>query len=78
MGLVRRYDFGDGAARFELSPEDSDAHHHHLVCSRCARIVELDDCFLNEFQDQLARRHGFSQISHRMEFFGICPNCQVP
>jgi Fur family ferric uptake transcriptional regulator len=78
MGLVRRYDFGDGAARFELSPEDSDAHHHHLVCSRCARIVELDDCFLNEFQDQLAHRHGFTQISHRMEFFGICPNCQAP
>jgi Fe2+ or Zn2+ uptake regulation protein len=26
----------------------------------------------------LARRHGFAQISHRMEFFGICPNCQAP
>jgi Fe2+ or Zn2+ uptake regulation protein len=26
----------------------------------------------------LARRLGFTQISHRMEFFGICPNCQVP
>jgi len=30
MGLVRRYDFGDGAARFELSPEEGDGHHHHL------------------------------------------------
>lgn len=78
MGLVRRYDFGDGAARFELSPEDGEGHHHHLVCTRCARIVELDDCFLNDFQDQLARRHGYAQISHRMEFFGLCPNCQAP
>lgn len=75
MGLVRRYDFGDGAARFELSPEEGDTHHHHLVCTRCSRIVELDDCFLEEFQEQLARRHGFTEISHRMEFFGVCPSC---
>jgi Fe2+ or Zn2+ uptake regulation protein len=26
----------------------------------------------------LARRHGYTQISHRMEFFGLCPGCQAP
>ena len=36
MGMVKRFDFGDGAARFELIGEDDDGHHHHLVCTRCS------------------------------------------
>ena len=44
MGMVKRFDFGDGTARFELLEEGDDGHHHHLVCTRCAEIVELDEC----------------------------------
>lgn len=77
LGLVRRYDFGDGAARFELTSEEESAHHHHLVCTRCAKIVEVDDCFPEEFQAAVASRHGFTGVSHRLEFFGICPKCQA-
>jgi len=77
LGLVHRHDFGDGAARFELSSDgDGDHHHHHLVCNQCSRVVELDDCILGDFEQLLAKRHGFSSISHRMEFFGICPGCR--
>ena len=36
MGMVKRFDFGDGAARFELLGEGNDGHHHHLICTRCA------------------------------------------
>src|SRR3974377_1590794 len=32
MGMVKRFDFGDGVARFELLAEGDDGHHHHLVC----------------------------------------------
>ena len=41
MGMVKRFDFSDGAARFELVDEDDDGHHHHLVCTRCAAVVEI-------------------------------------
>ncbi len=34
MGMVKRFDFGDGAARFELVGENDDGHHHHLVCTQ--------------------------------------------
>src|SRR5258705_6363560 len=40
MGIVKRFDFWDGTARFELLGEGDDGHHHHLVCVRCAEIVE--------------------------------------
>jgi Fur family transcriptional regulator, ferric uptake regulator len=76
MGLVKRFDFGDGSARFELVTDESNHHHHHLVCNRCAIIVEVEDCFPPEYEQELARRHGFSSVTHRLEFFGLCPRCQ--
>jgi Fur family transcriptional regulator, ferric uptake regulator len=77
LGLVKRFDFGDGAARFELVPDDQHSHHHHLVCTGCSMIVEVDDCFPSELEQRLAARHGFSGMSHRLEFFGICPKCRA-
>lgn len=75
MGLVRRYDFGDGTARFELVSEGEEGHHHHLICQQCALIVEVEECFPEELEQALARRHGFTGITHRLEFFGLCPRC---
>jgi len=76
MKLVRRYDLGDGIARFELLAEGDDGHHHHLVCTRCAMVVELDECFPHEVERKIAAENNFASVSHRLEFFGICPQCQ--
>ena len=76
MGMVKRFDFGDGAARFELVGEGDDGHHHHLICTRCAGVVEIDECFLREIESNIAARNGFKAVTHKLEFFGICPACQ--
>jgi len=76
MGMVKRFDFGDGIARFELLREGDDGHHHHLVCTRCAEIVELDECSMREHEERIAARNGFKSVTHKLEFFGICPHCQ--
>lgn len=76
LGLVKRFDFGDGAARFELIHLDEDGHHHHLVCTTCSKVVEIDECFPAELEERIAAGNGFASISHRLEFFGICPACQ--
>jgi len=76
MGMVTRYDFGDGVARFELHAPGEDGHHHHLVCTQCSKIVELDECFQNEFEESIASKHGFKGVTHKLEFFGTCPDCQ--
>ena len=31
-------------------------HHHHLVCDRCHRVVELADCELDPWLERLAAR----------------------
>jgi len=76
MGMVKRFDLGDGVARFELLKEGDDGHHHHLVCTRCAEVVELEECFTGELEEKIAVRNGFKAITHKLEFFGICPECQ--
>ena len=76
MGMVKRFDFGDGLARFELLPEGDDGHHHHLVCVRCAGVIEIPECAVGELDDRIAVSSGFKAVTHKLEFFGICPECQ--
>src|SRR5271163_4126391 len=75
MGMVKRFHFHDGAARFELVAEGDDGHHHHLVCTKCSRAVELQECFPAEIEQKIAKQNGFKAVTHKLEFFGICPDC---
>jgi Fur family ferric uptake transcriptional regulator len=76
MGMVKRFDFGDGTARFELVGENDDGHHHHLVCTKCSEVVEVEECFPEKIQEQIAAKNHFKGVTHKLEFFGICPDCQ--
>ena len=53
------------------------AHHHHIVCSRCGRTTEVEDCGVAEAVTQIARRSGYRIDSHRLELFGLCRHCQA-
>jgi len=76
LKLVQRFDFGDGVARFEMLASDDHGHHHHLICTECSRIVEIEECFPPDLQSKIARDNGFQRVTHKLEFFGICPDCQ--
>lgn len=76
MGMVKRFEFGEGGARFELLGEGDDGHHHHLVCTRCSDIVEIEECFPEALERSIASRNGFKFVTHKLEFFGVCPRCQ--
>jgi Fe2+ or Zn2+ uptake regulation protein len=51
------------------------AHHHHLVCETCARVVDFGDCDLSELAGRLSRETGFEIRGHSLEFHGRCPAC---
>lgn len=73
-GLVHARNFGDGQTRYEAA---AGRHHHdHLICTRCGLIVEFENDRIEALQDAVARKHGFSVISHKMELYGLCRNCQ--
>lgn len=77
MGMVKRFDLGDRIGRFELLDEGDDGHHHHLVCLRCSGVIEIEGCLVPErLEAEIAVRSGFMGVTHKLEFFGVCPTCQ--
>ena len=73
LGIVSRVDLGDGVVRYELASADG-THHHHFICKLCQKIEPLDFCEIQLQEDRLAQA-GYKQLTHRLEFFGICPDC---
>ena len=53
-----------------------DDHHHHFVCSSCHGVVEVRDCRLEPWLEDLADAHGFAVTGHRVELEGVCATCR--
>jgi Fur family ferric uptake transcriptional regulator len=54
----------------------SPGHHHHLVCSSCHRVEELDDCDLDAWVSRASKAHGFEPAAHTLEVVGVCADCR--
>ena len=53
----------------------SDTHHHHLVCRACGRTVEVDGPAVERWAVKVSAEHGFTDVSHTLEIFGLCGDC---
>jgi len=53
----------------------SEHHHHHLVCRTCGSTVEVEGAAAEAWAAEVAARHGFSDVSHTIEIFGVCADC---
>jgi Fe2+ or Zn2+ uptake regulation protein len=74
LGLVERLDLPTGEHAYVAC--EPTQHHHHVVCSRCGRSTEVDDCGMSEVAREVARRTGYRIERHRLELFGVCPDCR--
>lgn len=53
-------------------------HHHHLVCRKCGRTVEVAGPAVERWAAAVGAEHGFTSITHTVEVFGICADCSPP
>jgi Fur family transcriptional regulator, ferric uptake regulator len=53
-----------------------EGHHHHLVCERCHRVIELSGCPANPWIERAAGEAGFVATGHRLEVRGLCAGCR--
>jgi Fur family ferric uptake transcriptional regulator len=72
-GLVEERRFEDGFTRFEY--KNKDAHHDHLICTRCGAIIEFENESIEALQHDVARKKGFKVQSHKLELYGLCEGC---
>ena len=82
-GMVYKFDFGDGRARYEIAEGPrGEAHHHHLVCTGCGRIIDYADfideelALLRKTEAGLAKKYNFTIINHLIQFYGFCNKCK--
>ena len=73
-GLALEMDFGDGQKRYESS--FMSAHHDHMVCTECGKIIEFNHPLIEKYQEEIAIQNGFKITSHKLDLFGHCSNCK--
>ena len=63
----------DGEALYRAC--SSTGHHHHLICRRCGKTVEIGADEVEAWAQQVAAQHGFTQPQHIVDVFGLCAEC---
>ncbi|SJM67573.1 Fur family transcriptional regulator [Gulosibacter sp. 10] len=52
-------------------------HHHHLVCRRCGATEEITDPVVEQWAERVSSQHGYTDISHTLDLFGLCRECSA-
>lgn len=65
-GLLERHTFNDGRARYEAADH---AHHDHLINVETGDVVEFHSDEIERLQEEIARKHGYTIVSHRLEIY---------
>jgi Fur family ferric uptake transcriptional regulator len=74
MGLLDRVEFADGTHHYRVC---GDNHHHHLTCTQCHRVVEVDVCLPMDQFTAIGNKTKFNIEGHSLTIFGRCENCRV-
>lgn len=71
-GLVRRIEPAGRPGLFELRVDDN---HHHLICSQCGAVEDVD-CTVGPAPCLTpSESHGFAIRAAEVTFWGVCPAC---
>lgn len=68
-GILNRHHFEGGKSVFEISQK---AHHDHLVCLRCGKVVEFEDEIIEKRQEQIAKQNNMTLTHHSLYLYGDC------
>lgn len=71
-GLVRRIEPAGSPARYELRVGDN---HHHIVCTRCGAIGDVDCAVGSAPCLTPAGTSGFTVTTAEVTYWGLCPQC---
>jgi len=72
-GEVLELEFSDLANRYD---GNKPYPHPHVICRGCGAIAEPMDCGAVALADKVAEQTGFTVLSHRLDFYGLCPRCR--
>jgi Fur family ferric uptake transcriptional regulator len=65
----------DGEAAYRYCGAAADGHHHHLICRRCGHAEQIRTSTVERWAQRVADEHGYRDVDHTVEIFGICARC---
>ncbi|WP_168190054.1 Fur family transcriptional regulator [Caloramator sp. E03] len=71
--VIKNTLFNDNKARFEISRKN---HKHHIICLKCNKMIEIDECPFKELENKIKNETGFEIETHKFEIYGYCENCK--
>jgi len=72
LDLVTETNFGEGRVRYHVAEK---GHHHHLVCSSCGKIIDLEESALYPLKDVLLKKYDFDADLRHLAISGECRTC---
>jgi Fur family ferric uptake transcriptional regulator len=74
LRILSQTDLGRGCAEYEIV---ADQPHHHLVCQKCGRVIDLDHRYLSPVAKAIRQDLGFEPVLDHFAIFGLCNACQA-
>ena len=71
-GVIQKLEISGAEARFDGNPE----RHYHVRCIRCERVDDVHDLPEDFVQEEVRSLAGYEIVGFRLEFLGVCPDCQ--
>jgi Fur family ferric uptake transcriptional regulator len=71
-GTIQKLELGGTEVRFDGNPDC----HYHVRCVRCGRVDDVPGRPADLVRADLKEVAGFEILGHRLEFIGLCPDCQ--
>ncbi len=75
IGVAREENFGDGIKRYERIYEKE--HHDHIICIGCGTMEEFEDETIEQLQEVIATKYGYTLVAHKMDLYGVCTKCKA-
>ena len=76
LNIIYRLNFDDGYNRYELNLNPEGHHHHHLICLKCGKVMEVELDLLENLENEIEIENNFKIVDHNVKFFGYCIDCQ--
>ena len=73
LNEVLELGFPDGSNRYD---GNKPYPHPHVICTKCRKITDPNLGSLDKLTKEVIKETGFQILTHRVDFFGTCRDCQ--
>lgn len=76
LKIIDEFNLNDGFIRYEMGSFNQGHRHHHLICEKCQKVIEVEDDMLDTLEQTCLTKYNFEVKNHIVKVYGICQQCR--